>query len=618
MHRVAAYCLVLAGLFLLPFTIQAASRPNILWITSEDNGPQLGCYGDSYATTPYLDALAARGMIYLNVWSVSPVCAPARTAIISGMYPSSTGSEHMRSEVRLPPRMKLFPQFLREAGYYCSNNSKEDYNLIKPGRVWDDSSTNAHWRQRAPAQPFFAVFNFTQSHESQVRKRPHTFKHDPARAPLPAYHPDTPEVRQDWTHYYDQITVIDTKAGERLREIEAAGVAEDTIVFYYGDHGAGLPRSKRSVCNSGLRVPLIVYIPPKFRHLAPKDYAPGGRSERLVSFVDLAPTVLSLASVRPPDYFQGTAFMGWYARSAPDFLHGLRGRMDERPDLARSVFDGRYVYVRNFMPHLPAGQHVAYMFETPTTRVWKKLFDAGDLLPEQRQFWMPKPSEELYDLQTDPSEVHNLSNSPKHRSVLRRMRKAQRDQARRIRDVGLLPEDEIHSRSVGSTPYEVGHNRQFPFSRIFAAAELASSLDPSVTPKLRELLNDADSAVRYWGAIGLLMRGRDSVHSSSVPLRFALRDASWSVRVAAAEALAKFGDDSDLEASLEVLIEAANIQRHGLYIAVAALNALDGLDRRAARVKEKIAALPDTRGDVIEKLKDYISRLKEKTLADLN
>ena len=618
MAQMKQHLLTMAWFALSSVFMTAAEPPNILWLTSEDNGPQLGCYGDGYAVTPHLDALAAKGMIYLNVWSVAPVCAPARTALISGMYPSSTGAENMRSEIRLPAGMKMFPQFLRKHGYYCSNNSKEDYNLIKPGKVWDDSSTNGHWRNRPPGQPFFAVFNFTQSHESQIRKRPHSLKHDPTKAPLPSYHPDTPEVRQDWAQYYDQITVIDAKAGKRLRELDAAGLADDTIVFYFGDHGAGLPRSKRSACNSGLRVPLIVYVPPKLRPLAPKDYRPGGKSERLVSFVDFAPTVLSLAGVESPAYFQGRAFMGKQAGPAPKYLHGLRGRMDERYDLVRSVFDGRYVYVRNFMPHRPHGQYVAYMFETPTTRVWKQLFDEGKLSPAQRLFWMPKPPEELYDLFSDPDEVRNLAGSSHHQAILRRLRKARQDHAKRIRDLGLLPEDDIHRRAQDTTPYAMGRNDGiYPFKKILAAAELASSLRPEAIPALQKSLRASDSAVRYWAAMGLLMRGREAVQNARKPLRAALGDVSPSVRTIAAEALSLFGSEADLAPALTVLIEAADLRTQSVHTSILALNALDELDRRASAVRGSIAALPGTNDAVVAKMRSYVPRLIEKTLADL-
>ena len=588
------------------------SRPNIVWITSEDNGPHLGCYGDSFATTPNLDQLAARGMIYRACWSNAPVCAPARTAIISGLYPTSTGSEHMRSTVRLPAGMKMVPQFLREAGYYCTNKSKEDYNLEKPGQVWDESSGKAHWRNRQPGQPFFAVFNSTVTHESQIRSRPHKPVHDPARVRVPAYHPDAVEVRQDWAQYYDKMAEMDAIAGRHLRELDEAGLADDTIIFYYGDHGPGMPRSKRWPYNSGLHVPLIVHVPAKYRHLAPMQYSPGGTTERLVSFVDLAPTLLSLAGIEPPEYLQGRAFMGRFEAAPNEYLHGFRGRMDERYDMVRTVRDGRFVYVRNFMPHRIYGQHVAYMFQTPTTRVWKNLFDQGKLTPAQARFWRTKPSEELYDLANDPDEVDNLAESPEHREILARLRTAMRDHALRVRDVGFLPEAEIHSRSRGRTPYEMGHDANaFPLERILATAELASSSRPDTINQLRAAFNDGDSAVRYWAATGMLNRGRDAVEATRPELHRALSDDSPSVRVVAAEALARHGSDADRRAALPVLVDLASFDRHGLYVAIHALNAIDLLGDKAAGVTDSIRG--SFRGDepLPARLKEYIPRLIE-------
>lgn len=253
----------------------AADKPNILWITSEDHGPEMGCYGDANARTPNIDALAAKGMIFKRAWSVAPVCAPARSVIISGLYTSSSGGQHMRSMVPIPKEIKLYPEYLRAAGYYCTNNSKEDYNVEKPKDLWNESSGTAHWRKRADGQPFFAIFNSTKSHESQIRTRPHTQIADPAKMRVRAYHPDLPEVREDWAQYYDKVSEADADAGKRLKELEDAGLAGDTIVFYFGDHGSGMPRSKRWPCNSGLHVPMVVYFPDKFIHLAPREYRKG-------------------------------------------------------------------------------------------------------------------------------------------------------------------------------------------------------------------------------------------------------------------------------------------------------------------------------------------------------
>lgn len=596
----------------------AAPRPNILWLVAEDINPHLGCYGDPYAVTPNLDKLAARGMTYLNVWANAPVCAPARTALISGVYPPSTGGEHMRSLVPVPPFLKMYPQYLREAGYYCINNAKTDYNLGELGKVWDANGKSAHYRERQPGQPFFAAFNHEITHESQIRTRPHQWVHDPAKVRVPAYHPDTLEVRQDWAQYYDNITTMDGQVGKKLDELAAAGLADDTIVFFFGDNGSGMPRSKRWPYNSGLSVPLIIFVPEKFRHLAPRDYQPGGKTTRLVSFVDFPPTLLSLAGVKPPGHLQGRAFMGQYEAPPHEYLHGFRGRMDERYDLVRSVRDQRYIYIRNYMPHEIYGQHIAYMFQTPTTRIWKQMFDEGKLNAAQARFWQPKPPEELYDLQQDPDEVVNLAGSPAHQDILNRLRQAQREHVLKIRDVGFLPEDEIHSRAKGSTPYEMGHDEtKYPLGKILQAAELASLLKPEALPQLKQAMADPDSAVRYWGALGILMRGKEAVSAAKTELTKALADAAPSVRIVAAEALGRFGDEHELKRSLAVLLELAPQSKNGPYVSVQALNALEQLGPKAAPGLEiiKTSGTPDK--TAAARATEYSGRLVEQLVRSL-
>ncbi len=597
----------------------AAERPNILWITSEDNGPELGCYGDTYADTPNIDRLASKGVRYRVCWSNAPVCAPARTTIITGMYATSVGGQHMRSMVSLPARVKLYPQYLRQAGYYCTNNSKEDYNVEKPGQVWDASNRRAHWKNRAAGQPFFAIFNIILSHESKIRKRPHQLVHDPKKVRIPAYHPDTPEVRHDWAQYYDVVTEMDAVVGQRLKELEKAGLENDTIVFYYGDHGSGMPRSKRWPYNSGLHVGLVVYIPEKFRDMAPADYVPNGESGRLVSFVDLAPTVLSLAGIKPPSFYQGHAFLGPFATEPQPYIYGFRGRMDERYDLVRSVRDRRYIYIRNYMPHKIYGQYINYMFQTPTTQVWNDLFLAGKLSPPKTFFWQRKPPEELYDLTNDRDEVNNLATSPAHQQVLDRLRQALDAQIMRIRDVGFLPEAELHHRAEGTNPYDMAHDdARYPLARILKAAKLASSMRPDVTQQLAHDLKDSDSAIRYWGAMGLLMRGREAVDSARQSLLDALKDPSANVRIAAAEALGRFGHNDDLDQSLTVLLDRANMQKQGVYSAIAALNAIGTLGPKAIPLRDKIAELPRKAEGLPRRLSSYVPRLLDELVGRLN
>ncbi|MCB1234608.1 MAG: sulfatase-like hydrolase/transferase, partial [Verrucomicrobiae bacterium] len=481
-------------------------------------------------------------------------------------------------------------------------------------------SKKAHWKNRPAGAPFFAIFNSTISHESQIRNKIDDKDriHDPAKAPIPAYHPDTPEVRRDWAQYYDRITMMDKISGQNLRELDDSGVTEDTIVFYYGDHGSGMPRSKRWPYNSGLNVPLIVYFPEKWKHLAPKDYAPGGSSDRVVGFIDLAPTLLSLAGVDVPDWMQGHAFAGSQQTADPGYGFGFRGRMDERYDMVRTVRGKRYIYIRNYMPHRIYGQHVGYMFQTPTTQVWHDLYHAGKLNAAQSRFWEKKPTEELYDLESDPDEVNNLANSPDNREILEKMRAAHADWAKSLKDVGLLPEAEIHARGDATSPYEMGHDpKRFDFDAIFAAAQLATSQKADDLPAIVKLLDSPDSGVRYWGATGLLIQEKAGVAAGHDALAKALGDDCGSVAIVAAEALGRFGSEDDTAKALDVLIARANMDTGDVYEAIAACNAIDYLDEKARPRLADIKALPTKPKQSPERVDGYVGRLLPDIVAEL-
>jgi len=430
--------------------LRAETRPNILWLSCEDLSPDLGCYGDTYAHTPNLDRLAREGALYRYAFSTYPVCAPSRSSIITAMWPASIGTHHMRSQGVPPAFVKCFTEHLRAAGYYCTNNVKTDYNFPAPLTAWDESSNRAHYRHRRKGQPFFAVFNNTVTHESQIRAEPDVFarqtarlkpeeRHDPAKAVLPPYYPDTPLVRRDWANYYDLITALDYWIGDWLRQLEEEGLAENTVVFFWSDHGRGLPRAKRWPYDSGCRVPLIIRWPGRIE--------PGSVREQLVSLMDLGPTVLSIAGVEIPSRMHGRAFLGPQAAPPREYVFNARDRMDEAYDMMRAVRDRRYRYIRNYQACKPYAQYIDYMEQMPTMREMRRLNKEGKLVGPQRNFFLPeKPPDELYDTFEDPHEVNNLAGSPAHREVLERMRRVLDEFMKQSGDLGLIPEPELQER----------------------------------------------------------------------------------------------------------------------------------------------------------------------------
>ncbi|NQT25662.1 sulfatase-like hydrolase/transferase [candidate division KSB1 bacterium] len=545
-------------------------RPNILWLTSEDNSPFLGCYGDPNAITPNLDKLASEGIVFDHCYANAPVCAPARSTIITGMYATSLGTHHMRSYNPIPKHIKFFTNYLRDAGYYCTNTSKEDYNVAeKPDGCWDESSRTATYKNREPNQPFFAIFNHTVSHESSLH-RIESLTHDPDKMRLSKYHPDHPEIRRDYAQYYDKITELDRQIGDKLKQLEDAGLAGNTIVFYYADHGGILTRSKRFLYDSGTHVPLIVRFPKKWQHLAPA--MPGSRTGRLVSFVDLAPTVLSLAGVPIPDHMQGNAFLGQKRTENPDYAYMFRGRMDERYDMMRAVTNGRYRYIRNFMPHLIYGQHLNYLWRMRTTQVWEQLYLDGKCEGPQKFFWEPKPMEELYDTQDDPDEVVNLAENPQYTEILDRMRTALYDWMLEIHDPGLLPEAEMLDRAGDQTVFKMAQDpKRNNQKQLLEAADVANQRDPDNLSLLIAMMDDEDSAVRYWATIGCLTLGKEARPAFNI-LKEKLDDPAPNVRIAAAEILARWDNP---EKPLQVL--KAALDHENARAQLHAANALDNL-----------------------------------------
>jgi uncharacterized sulfatase len=359
------------------------------------------------------------------------------------------GTQFMRCKGVPPPQVKCFTEYLRAAGYYCTNDSKTDYNFDPPLTAWDESRKGAHWRNRPTKEtPFFAVINLTTTHESQIRLPEGQLAnrrkglsagelHDPAKAPLPPYYPDTPIVRRDVANYYDNLTFTDKEVGRILQQLDEDGLADNTIVFFWGDHGWGMPRGKRWIYDSGIRVPLIVRWPGALR--------PGSVSDELVAFLDLAPTMLSLAGVEIPSHLQGQVFLGEQKAPPRGYIYAARDRMDETLDIIRAVRDKRYKYIRNYRPDLPYAQDIAYMNEMPTMKEWRRLAAADKLAGSAAIFFQPtKPVEELYDCVADPHEIRNLADNPEYSADLARLRSAHERWRTDTGDLGLIPEADLN------------------------------------------------------------------------------------------------------------------------------------------------------------------------------
>lgn len=430
------------------------NRPNILWLSVEDMSPHLGCYGDYTVPTPNVDRLAKEGIRYTNAFTTAGVCAPSRNAIITGRIQTSNGGHNMRTlnntypeQTGLPKSYSSVPpvgvrhlgEYLRAAGYYTTNNAKTDYQISESPAFWDENGNKAHYRNRAKGQPFFAVFNCNTTHESQVwerSKRP--LRVDPAKVKLPPYYPDTDSVRLDVARFYTNVSEMDDWVGERLRELEASGELQNTIVMFWSDHGDGLPHVKREVTDRGIRVPFIVRLP---------MYVSGRVDDRLVSSIDWAPTVLSLAGIAPPKNMQGSALLGRYAaKDTREYVFAARDRIDSHYDRVRSVHDGRYQYLYNFYPELPYYMDLAYRRQQPSMRDILRLRDAGKLdAVQMRWFGKKGGQEELYDVKADPHQLHDLSADPAHAGVLERMRKAFRQWQSEVPDLGGIPEKQLIS-----------------------------------------------------------------------------------------------------------------------------------------------------------------------------
>ena len=590
----------LFGLTLLiaPHAI-SGEKPNILWLTSEDNGVNwVGCYGNSHADTPNIDRLAQEGFLYKNCFASVPVCAPQRSTWITGVHAISMGTLPMRSRYPIPhDKIKYYPDYLKAAGYYCSNATKTDYNIGGRGDkdCWDSSKVD--WKTLKEKQPFFQIINSTTSHESKAFGNVTKTTHKPEDTLLWKYHPDIPKIRQNYAHYHDAVKRMDGEIGKALAD---AGLADNTIVIYNSDHGGVMPRSKRFLFNSGIHCPLVIRIPEKLKQLWPAE-KPGAKLDRIVSFVDMPKTWLSVAGAEVPAVMQGNIFLGPNAEPERKYHFATRERMDERCDNVRAVRNKRYVYMRNYMPYAPWGQHLNYLWNMEATKAWEAHHKAGKTDAVTGRFFGTKPPEELYDMQKDPDNVVNLIDKPEHAALVAEFRTALREWQLRIRDSALLPESERVKRAEENktTIYEMVRNKElYGLEAYLDASDLALKNDTANLPKLLKLLEHKDAGVRYWGTVGIFLIAKDA-RSEQERIKKLLTDDCHHVRAMAAYTLYKQGDTATAKATFNDLL------KNNTYAALKVVNIIDWIGEGIDDYREAITACTTSHGGYVGRMKQY-------------
>jgi arylsulfatase A-like enzyme len=596
-------------------------RPNILWLVTEDNSARwLRLYDENGAPMPNIERLAAQGLVFNHAFSCAPVCSVARSTIISGCYAPRIGVQyHRRQEaVPMPDGVKMFPYYLRQAGYYTTNCSKEDYNFNPAEKkgVWDESSAKASYRNRRPGQPFFHVQNYTGTHESclhpgGMKDYYDKTKTDPASVRLASCHPDTETFRHAYARYLDRHREVDEQMGRFIRQLEEDGLLEDTIVFYYGDHGGPLPRGKGYAYNHGLQVPMVVCVPPRWKHLAPATA--GSRVDGSVQFVDLSATVLNLAGVEIPKGIDGRPFLGAGVSlrqlNARDVSFGYADRFDEKYDLVRTLRKGRLHYMRNYQPFNFDGLYNRYRYLQPAYQEWRELHRAGKVNAEQSQFFNPRPAECLFDLQADPDEVKNLAEDPAYAGVLREMRGLMQQQIKSMPDLSFIPEPVILAEGKDN-PAAYGQKKRAEIARLVDIADLSLIPFAQARTPIARALDSSDSLERYWGLIVCSSFSREAAPFYDRAQELAASDPSNLVRVRAAEFLGLTGTCDPRDFITRALERSTDANEVGLILNSVVL-LQDGKPGYAFDLNAFFDSIRDTekgRGEVVIRRMEYLKK----------
>ena len=531
--------------------VYAQDKPNILWLTIEDTSPQfIGCYGNADARTPVIDKLADDGVRFTNAFSTGTVCSPSRSAIITGVHTFKMGTGNHRSNYRIPDFIKGFPYYLQQQGYYVSNSYKTDYNVANEkefiAEAWNESSGKAGWWNRKPGQPFFAVFNFNDSHQSRTMSESYEWykKHvlgyltnDEIIAEdafeMPPFYNDTPEMRKHFARVYNSIKLTDKRIGELLEKLDQDNLRDSTIIFFYADHGEGIPRGKTNGINLGYRVPFVIWFPEMYKHLSPWGTA-GAVTDELIDFKDLAPTLVSLTGGEVPEYMKGRVLLGDDRSPEADHLLMSVDRADNGPDLVRTITDGRFVYSKNFMPYMPQMRFIRYLEIADITNEMRSDLKKGALNDFQRSLFDERPEEYLFDIENDIWEQNNLVQDPEYRPVLEKMRKQLDAEILSVKDVHFMPEYELGIISKTGNAYEFRlDENNYPFENIYAAASLSGKRGGEITRRQIGLLKSKNKFIRYWAIVGLRSQKKESLLKYKKQINSAMADPYLPVAVIA-------------------------------------------------------------------------------------
>ncbi len=515
-------------------------------------------------STPQIEKLAEKGLVYTHAFSNAPVCSVARSTLISGCLAPRIGAQFHRKiiKVPMPEGLKMFPAYLREAGYYTTNNSKEDYNIIKTDDVWDESSKKATWKNRKPGQPFFHVQNFGQSHEGNLhfsKKQMEEIENnaDKEIVFIPPIHPKTETFKYSYARYHDRIQVIDGKVGEIVQQLEEEGLLDDTFIFYFGDHGGVLPGSKGYIYETGIQIPLVVRIPEKFKHLV--DFEAGTTVDGFVSFIDFGPTLLQLAGIQVPKKMDGKPFLGESIKKEEvnnrDVTYSYADRFDEKYDLVRAVRVGNFKYIRNYQPFNYDGLQNNYRYKMLAYKEWRDLYFKRKLNKAQSQFFEARKPEALYDLEADPYETNNLAYNPDYAGVVKKMRVKLQQKLKAMPDLSFFPESYLVEKAFGN-PEKFSLKNKKEIMAMIDIADLNLLPFDEAKEGIKKAIHSEKQWERYWGLIVCSTFGNDAIEMVPLARGAAEKDTEPLNRARAAEFLALIGKDDPVEVVVKAIKDA--------------------------------------------------------------